>query len=414
MAILDSLPGIKGVVCIDGEPLKEYESTEDEVMLNEPEGLGKKFDVARHQCSVTVKKFIESTAGKCFTIKCSVKTPYRYAGACTHISFCSSIDGENLSWAPLFNKETYEKNSFSLTREVEGNFYKEEGKLLLQRLQITETHLTQWDNSIEAATRLDGNGRYVGDIEVRIFREMYPSKASLVSTAPLVSKTKNPEKLLKGQAKSHSTLFSQGEAEKEGKYVRMKCCDGGREYPIAIFNFQYGSKGDLEALGVVERTPEPESSFSFGHNSEPLPMPMSEARASEKLFRGTMKEAKAEAELSNNNFRGGSTFNPLPNTFNPTSIKREIQDAEPRGGQLSQAPPPLPVGTTTAALPGLSTSTSSSEIITTATPKPPVKREKGGNGNESRKRRRKVRGQVTIDLTEYESDDDVVINLDSD
>ncbi|KAF7934377.1 hypothetical protein EAE99_002829 [Botrytis elliptica] len=110
-------------------------------------------------------------------------------------------------------------------------------------------HLTQWDNSIEADIWPDGNGRYVGEIEVRVFREMSPSKASLVSTAPLVSKTEIPENLLKGQAKSHSTFygpstnladrFSQGEAEKECKCVRTKCCDGGREYPIAIFNFQF-------------------------------------------------------------------------------------------------------------------------------------------------------------------------------
>ncbi|KAF7888527.1 uncharacterized protein EAF02_003068 [Botrytis sinoallii] len=466
MAVLDSLPGIEVAVCVDGEPFKEYENTEDELILNEPEGLGKKFEVTKHQRSVTVKKFVESTAGKFFTIKCTVKSPYRYAGACTHISFCSSIDGENLSWAPLFNKETYEKNSSGLTREIEGNFYKEEGKLLLQRLQFTEMHLTQWDNSIEAAIRPDGSGRYVGEIEVRVFREMTPSKASLVSTAPLVSKTEILENLLKGQAKSHSTLFSQGEAEKECKYVRTKCRDGGREYPIAIFNFQYGSKGDLEALGIVERMSEPESPFGCGHDSRRLPIPMSGPQAPEKLFRGTMKEAEAETEakLSNNSSDGGSTSKPLPNTF-ASPIKQKLQDAgsvekciattpsvpvgssnitspinsaswnlqdldttqtgqlfgqflqylqTQGGGQPSQAPPPLPVETTPAALPSLLKSTSSSEIVTTATSKPTVKREKEENENESRKRRRKVREKVTIDLTEDESDDDVVIDLDSD
>ncbi|THV52870.1 hypothetical protein BGAL_0066g00300 [Botrytis galanthina] len=350
-------------------------------MLNEPGGLGKKFEVTRNQRSVTVRKFVESTAGKFFTIKCSVKTPYRYAGA------------------------------------------------------------SQWDNSTEAAIRLDGNGRYVGEIEVRVFREMSPSNASLVSTAPLVSKTEIPENLLKGQAKSHSTLFSHGEVEKEGKYVRMKRCDGGREYPIAIFNFQYGSRGwrDLEALGAIERIPElePESSFGLGHNFEPLPMPMSEVRAPVKLFRDTIMEAEAEAKLSNEKSRGGSTYELQAIRLSPPSIKHEVQDAEhgqnstrtapsvpagtsnvtspvisaswnlldldptqtgqllgqflqylqtQGGGQPSQAPPPLPVRTTSVALPNLPSSTNSSEIATTATLKPP----------------------------EDDSDDDVVIDLDSD
>ncbi|TEY69548.1 hypothetical protein BOTCAL_0113g00100 [Botryotinia calthae] len=400
MADLNSLPGIEVTVCVDDKPLKEYESTEDEVMLNEPQGLGKKFEVAQHQRSVTVKRFVESAAGKFFTIKCSVQNPYRYADC---------------------------------------------------------------ENSIKAATRLVGNGRFVGEIEVRVFQVMYLSKAGLVSRAPLVSKTEIPENLLKGQAKSHSTLFGQGEAKSEGKYQKMEFLDDGREYPIAIFKFQHGSRGwrDLETLGVVERSPEPESSFGYVHNSNSLPMPISEPRVPEKSFRDTTKEAK----LSNNNFRGGSTSNSLANTFTPPSIKQEVQDAEPDqnftptapsvpasssnvippinsaswnvrdldptqtdqlfgqflqylqthgGGQPAQAPPPFPVGTTTAAFPNLSTSTSSSGSVATATSKPPLKREKEGNGSGSRKRRRKAGGKVTIDLTEDDSDDDVVIDLDSD
>ncbi|KAM0142452.1 hypothetical protein ACHAO1_001324 [Botrytis cinerea] len=209
MGVFNSFPGTEVTVCVDDKPLKEYESTEDEVTLNESQGLGKKFEVAQHQSSVTVKKFVESAAGEFFTIKCS-----RYADVCTYLSFCSYIDGKILSWAPVFNKETYEKDSFSLTRAVEGNISKEDKKELLQTLQFTETHLSKipmaaqlWcDDLIEAVTRLDGNGRFVGEIEVRVPQAMYLSKANLVSRAPLLSKTEIPENLLKDQAKSHSRL----------------------------------------------------------------------------------------------------------------------------------------------------------------------------------------------------------------
>ncbi|KAM0158175.1 hypothetical protein ACHAPG_004273 [Botrytis cinerea] len=157
MGVFNSFPGTEVTVCVDDKPLKEYESTEDEVTLNESQGLGKKFEVAQHQSSVTVK---------------------------------------------------------NLTRAVEGNIYKEDKKELLQTLQFTETHLSKipmaaqlWcDNLIEAVTRLDGNGRFVGEIEVRVPQAMYLSKANLVSRAPLVSKTEIPENQLKGQAKSHSRL----------------------------------------------------------------------------------------------------------------------------------------------------------------------------------------------------------------
>ncbi|KAK8908918.1 hypothetical protein QC760_003261 [Botrytis cinerea] len=250
MGVFNSFPGTEVTVCVDDKPLKEYESTEDEVTLNESQGLGKKFEVAQHQSSVTVK---------------------------------------------------------NLTRAVEGNIYKEDKKELLQTLQFTETHLTQCDNLIEAVTRLDGNGRFLGEIEVRVPQAMYLSKADLVSRAPLVSKTEIPENLLKGQAKSHSRLFGQGEAKSKGKYQKMEFLDGGREYPIAILNFDHGSRDcrDLETLGVIERSPEPELSFGDVHNSKPLSMPISEPQVPEKSFRDTMKETKVEAEekLPNNNFR---------------------------------------------------------------------------------------------------------------
>ncbi|KAM3158584.1 hypothetical protein ABEW05_000813 [Botrytis cinerea] len=369
MGVFNSFPGTEVTVCVDDKPLKEYESTEDEVTLNESQGLGKKFEVAQHQSSVTVKKFVESAAGEFFTIKCSI-----------------------LSWAPVFNKETYEKDSFSLTRAVEGNIYKEDKKELLQTLQFTETHLTQCDDLIEAVTRLDGNGRFVGEIEVRVPQAMYLSKVNLVSRAPLVSKTEIPENLLKGQAKSHSRLFGQGEAKSKGKYQKMEFLDG-----------------DLETLGVIERSPEPELSFGDIHNSEPLSMPISEPQVPEKSFRDTMKETKVEAEekLPNNNFQvqdaePDQNFTPTAtsvpasssNVIPPiNSASWNVRDLDPTqtgnsfgqflqylqthgGGQPAQAPPPFPVGTIIAALPNLSTSTGSSDATATSKPPPTQARER--------------------------------------
>lgn len=75
MGVFNSFPGTEVTVCVDDKSLKEYESTEDEVTLNESQGLGKKFEVAQHQSSVTVKKLVESAAGEFFTIKCSVQNP---------------------------------------------------------------------------------------------------------------------------------------------------------------------------------------------------------------------------------------------------------------------------------------------------------------------------------------------------
>ncbi|CCD46731.1 hypothetical protein BofuT4_P043420.1 [Botrytis cinerea T4] len=297
MAVFNSFPGIEFTVCVDDKPLKEYESTEDEVTLNESQGLGKKFEVAQHQSSVTVK---------------------------------------------------------NLTRAVEGNIYKEDKKELLQTLQFTETHLTQCDDLIEAVTRLDRNGRFVGEIEVRVPQAMYLSKANLVSRAPLVSKTEIPENQLKGQAKSHSRLFGQGEAKSKGKYQKMEFLDGGREYPIAILNFDHGSRDcrDLETLGVIERSPEPELSFATS-------VPASSSNVIPPINSASWNVRDLDPTQTGNSFG---------------QFLQYLQTQG--GGQPAQAPPPFPVGTIIAALPNLSTSIGSSDATATSKPPPTQARER--------------------------------------
>jgi len=94
MAIFDFLPGFEVTVNVDGEPLKEYNDNEDEIIPGE---------VGKYQASKTVAKYIELVTGKGFTIKLSVGHPYKMRD---HLSFTIMADGVCIDRFLLL-KQTY-------------------------------------------------------------------------------------------------------------------------------------------------------------------------------------------------------------------------------------------------------------------------------------------------------------------
>ncbi|KAJ8066667.1 hypothetical protein OCU04_005711 [Sclerotinia nivalis] len=459
MAVLDSLPGIEVTICVDGEPLEEYDNTEDETMLVEPEALDGNFEVAKHQRSVTVKKFVESEAGKFFTINCVVKDPYRYTGDCTHIVFTCLVDGKVLTGGNVLSKDRHRTNGFSSNRVIMGNMYHEQGQELLQSLQYIKARIVE-DNAISRAINHNERARSMGESEVRVFRKLFIGYVEGPNNMTLTTQTEVPESMLKGQAKSHSTLFGKGEAKEKDTYLRMAFCGGGVKYPITIFKFQYE---DLKSLGVIEKSPESETEpkFCFVPDPESVLKPISEPQAPKMPLWDVM----VKGELLQKPSHVGSTSNTPVDTFVPPLFKQEPQEADSRnpipaaptlpaispnhvlpmnpanlniqalnstqtgqlfgqflqylqtqGGQPAQAqtPAPFPVDKTTAATLTPPVSASNNNGVNVTTPDPPIKREQEQNESRDRKRRRKPRGKVTIDLTEDDSDDDIVIDLDSD
>ncbi|CAD6441753.1 5e64f466-5db1-46c5-aa7f-0a0062be32f8 [Sclerotinia trifoliorum] len=467
MAVLDSLPGIEVTMCVDGESLKEYENNEHEAMLVEPEALDEKFEVVKHQRSVTVKKFVESEAGKLFSIRCAAKDPYRYTGACTHITFECLVDGEIVTGGISMSKDEYEEYGFSYNDVIMGNIYQEQGQELLQRFQFIKTRMID-DNPISEATDPYERTCLMGKIEVRVFRMLFIGYAGRPNNTSLTTQVDVPERMLKGEAKSHSTLFGKGEVIEPRNYADAEFCGGGVDYPIAIFKFQYGSKEDLESLGVIKRCPEPkiEPEFCFCSDLESVLKPISEPQTPKM----PLLDIKVERELLQKTSHAESTSSTPVDTFVCSPLKQELQEADRRNpartaptqpvispnhlsppnpenlniqtlnptqtgqliGQIGQplqllqgqvgqpaqvlahTPASFRANNTAAATPTPPVSASSSSGVNVSTSDPPIKREREQSGSRDRKRRRKPRGKVTIDLTEDDSDDNIVIDLDSD
>jgi hypothetical protein len=84
MAILNSLPGLEVFVCIDGEPLEEYNDDKEEEV---EETL-----VAEHQAASTVSEYVESTSDKEFYINIVLGTSFKMD--CETLMAPIKIDGK--------------------------------------------------------------------------------------------------------------------------------------------------------------------------------------------------------------------------------------------------------------------------------------------------------------------------------
>lgn len=85
MAIHEDLPGIEACICVDGQPLQEYHTENDEVNYNN-------HAVKIHQSLWTVTKYIESQTDKAFIIKLSLKKPYIMD--CGRLQVDFKVDGQ--------------------------------------------------------------------------------------------------------------------------------------------------------------------------------------------------------------------------------------------------------------------------------------------------------------------------------
>ncbi|APA09888.1 predicted protein [Sclerotinia sclerotiorum 1980 UF-70] len=306
---------------------------------------------------------------------------------------------------------------------------------------------------------------FMGEIEIRVFRCLLIGLAERPNNRPLTTQTEVPESMLKGQAKSHSTLFGNGEVTESKTYnASVAFCGGGENYPIAIFKFQYE---DLKSLEVIKRSPEPKTEPEFCSRPDPESAlkPISEPQ----VPKMPLLDIKVERELLQTTSHAGSTSSTPGDTSVRSPLKQELQEADGRNptstaptkpvispnhvlptnpanlniqtlnptqtgqligqiGQLLQllqgqvgqpqqvlahTPAPFPADTAAAATSTPAVSASNSSGVNVTASDPSIKREQEQNESRDRKRRRKPRGKVTIDLTEDDSDDNIVIDLGS-
>jgi hypothetical protein len=225
MAILDSIPGLEVFVCVDGEPLEEYDDDDD------GKGEVEHTQFAEYQGARTVGKFVESVSDKEFSIRINLETSY--VMDCASLLFPIYIDGKRCFEAVL--AKSYYSQSVQGSRvlsRVTTNLRGvrvvapgiEERELLqkfkFSKIGISKLLLTHCDNGkllIFPAMDDDklANVREdmkriqdVGEIIVKVYKGGETKDITRTATARKFDLRgvgdKVHEKALKGEAKSHS------------------------------------------------------------------------------------------------------------------------------------------------------------------------------------------------------------------
>jgi len=225
MAILDSIPGLEVFVCVDDEPLQEYDDDGDD------EGEVEHTQFAEYQGARTVGKFVESVSDKEFSIRINLETSY--VMDCASLLFPIHIDGKRC-WEPVLAK-TYYAHSIQGSRVLSRVTINARGvravapgieereflqKFKFSKIDVSKLLLTHCDNGkllIFPAMDDDklANVREdmkriqdVGEIIVKVYKGGETKDVTRTTTARNVDLRsvgdKVHEKALKGDAKSHS------------------------------------------------------------------------------------------------------------------------------------------------------------------------------------------------------------------
>ncbi|KAM3065904.1 hypothetical protein ACMFMG_009870 [Clarireedia jacksonii] len=255
MAVLNSLPGITVSICVKDKALLEYDC-DDFITTNAPKDPA----VAEYQSQRTVAKYIESIADAQYEIRCTMRNPYTFEGNTTSLGFRALVDGSLLYPCVLIPKQECLDDKF-VNVTFKGNEYQDSmGNQFLQRLKFIKVQTTANGTTFASDMLEDREGESLGMIEIHVhgLTDDHKSKFSSGKAAPSLATYEIDENKLKGQAKSHGTPYGKA-IKSRGKWeIFTSSYSDGEEYPIAIFKFRYGSKKDLQALGVIARDPEPQ------------------------------------------------------------------------------------------------------------------------------------------------------------
>ena len=214
MAVHEDLPGVEASVCIDGQPIEEFDTENDEVKDED-------HAVKLHQGIWTTTKYVEAQTDKEFSIKLALKDPYIMD--CPSLACKVIVDGEFVSAVAWFqiDGELRPSREFVIrgpkTRTTSGTTFKpmrfckiETSELApkpLRSSRLAERFSASDEASMQQVKEDIGRLSNVGEILVKIHRQEigvqvqdpYTCKSSGMATS------KVHEKVLKGEAKTHGT-----------------------------------------------------------------------------------------------------------------------------------------------------------------------------------------------------------------
>ncbi|KFY34976.1 hypothetical protein V494_06311 [Pseudogymnoascus sp. VKM F-4513 (FW-928)] len=241
MAVIDAVPGLEVSVCINGQPVNEYEDSGEEI-----DGP---------LASKTVVKYIEATSDAEFTINVTIDPAFdAHRGTRDDLLVDAKIDGK---WvAGRYRDCTANNERTNWTTVLDGIRDYEADRQTIRAFKFTTVEIVEIADKakIEEDVKAAAN---LGEITVEVFRVnlleyTHPKRAGVNNITPEIS-----EKAIKGRALSHGTTFG---AEKTARPQKTRSCSypDGNDKPLARFIFRYRSKEALRMLLIIPRSPSPD------------------------------------------------------------------------------------------------------------------------------------------------------------
>ncbi|KUJ09408.1 uncharacterized protein LY89DRAFT_690423 [Mollisia scopiformis] len=248
MAIHPLLPGIEVAICVNNEPLREYDD-EDSWTGTTRNAVG--FETK------TITKYIESVADQEFGIKFVLDNHYQLTSP--FLVFYTNIDGENFGGAAFDDRKTHTPWVIHQEGVKKGGKGKTPVYLLPFKFTKIETTLNQ--NAMRTLEDDKKTMSKTGKISIEVFRCSGGASFDRDSNVPklgLDPDSKLHEKSLKGEPKYHGASFGDARVVSSENKARTYTELDGSDSPILRFVFKYRSNKALKELLIIERLPEPE------------------------------------------------------------------------------------------------------------------------------------------------------------
>ncbi|PMD38442.1 hypothetical protein L207DRAFT_568089 [Hyaloscypha variabilis F] len=249
MAVHEDIPGIEASICVDGQPLQEYDTENDKVNHDN-------HAVKLHQSIWTTTKYVESQTDKEFTIKLALKDSYTMG--CPRLLTKVAVDGQIVYSVGWFQTD------YSLHRNLElivqGPETRTASRTTFKPMRFSKIETTL-DEVLEYQVQKDiARLSNVGEIAITVHRQELgvPVDTQSKHRGSGMVASKVHEKVLKGEARTHGASFGKARQAPRLVYWSDTTFIDGEDYPLVTFKFKYRSNEALKALMVIPRTPEPE------------------------------------------------------------------------------------------------------------------------------------------------------------
>ncbi|KAH6875378.1 hypothetical protein BKA58DRAFT_119998 [Alternaria rosae] len=257
MAIASEHPGLEVTICVDGQPLPEYEDDDED------------------PAPKTTTKYIEARSDRHFSIVTRFKPPFPTE---YHVRTWLSIDGIGMD-RRLWLREGLFERPFEKAgiRRQEGEEWVKQ-KFSFAKLNIVEEARESIPNVAAMKQSLSTTGCITMSFQlVKGFQEVQLESPKHYTPAHLATLKEIPEKALKGDALSHQIVLSKSQKCRPGRpTTSYRKYDFVGKEPFATFHFKYRSLASLRALRLAPF-------------NEPTPVPL-EKRSGEDLTPAELRE----------------------------------------------------------------------------------------------------------------------------